>query len=71
VIDVSCIDPAELLRRLYNAIDMGARIGRSSAERLESARDAFVRACPRLNGLRFVDGMVIPCRVKVCKGKRT
>lgn len=41
------------------------------AQRLERAREAFVRAFPKLNALRFYKGMVIPCRVKVCKGKRT
>jgi hypothetical protein len=45
--------------------------GRSSAERLEYARELFVQSFPRLNALRFVRGMVIPCRVRQCKGKRT
>jgi hypothetical protein len=44
---------------------------KDAKDRLESARELFVRACPRLNALRFVRGMVIPCRVKQCKGKRT
>lgn len=41
------------------------------AERLTNARELFVKHCiPRANALRFVDGMVIPCVVRSCRGDR-
>lgn len=44
---------------------------RALAERLDDARELFVKHCiPRANALRFVDGMVIPCVVRSCRGDR-
>jgi hypothetical protein len=41
------------------------------SEVMSSALDTFIRALgPRANGLKFIDGMTVPTRIKPCAGTR-